>query len=102
MSGTINEIWPCHEINPTKVYGDNQTYSMGMCTRQASLTCHWIVYKPKQVWHVFRWCSIKIFKLKIWTNLFIHEKRVYDENNDNFLYDILFSKMDEINTPNIL
>jgi hypothetical protein len=43
MSGTINEIWPCHEINPTKVYWDNQTYRMGMYTSQAkfdmSLDC---------------------------------------------------------------
>jgi len=35
MSGTINEIWPRHEINPTKVYWDNQTYRIGMCKSQA-------------------------------------------------------------------
>jgi hypothetical protein len=29
-----------------------------------SLTCPWIVYKPKQVWCVFRWCTIKILRLK--------------------------------------
>jgi len=29
-----------------------------------SLTCPWIVYKPKQVWHVFRWCTNQNFKTK--------------------------------------
>jgi hypothetical protein len=34
--------------------------------------------------------------------MFIHEKWVDDENNNNFTYDLLFSRIDEINTPNIL
>jgi len=44
----------------------------------------------------------KILKQKKSTNLFIHEKWEDDENNDNFTYDILFSRIDEIHPPNIL